>query len=381
MKVAIVGGGIAGLAAALTLKSKGIAFHLYEQCGEFKEVGAGVLLNKTTFELLQILGVGDLFSELSNPIQSFKITDLKSELTCDMKIGQPMYAIHRADLIKVLCSSLNDDEYTLGCRIEKVVSETDKVKIQINESIVDYDVLIVANGINSNIRKAILPKIELRNVGQVVYRGISKIKGFEKYNHSAVEFWGENKRFTVIHSKDDLYYWCTVLWQKDKINDDTKSFKTNLISKFKNFHQDVCAFIDASDADKIIITNTHDIAANMENWYNARIVFVGDAVHCCTPDLSQGACLAIESAYTISRCLSEFDSVNMAFEKYQNVRMPKVNYVKNLSFKYGRLSHQRELWHYVLLFWIIHQLPNWMIKKMYNKLTDTNTITSLFQDK
>ena len=231
MKIAIIGGGIAGLTAALTLKSKGIAFHLYEQCDEFKELGAGVMLNESTFELLKILGVGDYFKSVSNVINSFNITDLDFAVVCKMGIGKSMYSIHRADLIKVLSSALSKTDYTLGARIEHIVNEQNKVEILVHNNLVTYNALIVANGINSNIRKLVLPQVDVRNVNQVTYRGIAKIQGKETYHNSAYEFWGENKRFTVIHSKNDEYYWCVVKWQKNKLKCGKENFKSELIIK------------------------------------------------------------------------------------------------------------------------------------------------------
>lgn len=378
LKVAIVGGGIAGLTAAITLKSKGIAFHLYEQCDEFREVGAGVLLNETTLDILKILNVGNPFNQLANCIDKFKVSDLKLEKKCNMQVEKQMYSIHRADLIKVLCSTLNKNEYSLGCKIEEVKNGKDGVEIKINNNTFHYDVLIAANGINSNLRKVFLPDIETRNTQQVVYRGIAEIQGMDFYKKSAIELWGENKRFAVIHGNGNHYYWCTVLWQKDKIMSAEENLKSELSLSFKNFHTDVNKFINASEGKKIIQTNTHDIKPNNFDWFNQRIVFVGDAIHCCTPDLSQGACLSIESAYTIGCCISKYKNINQAFEIYQQIRLSKVNYVKYLSFKYGRLGHRRYNLMYELLFVVLKIMPDRLIKMAYNKLTDINPILALF---
>ena len=374
MKIAIIGGGIAGLTAALTLKRKGIAFHLYEQCDEFKEVGAGVMLNESTFELLKILGVGDYFKSVSNVINSFNITDLNFDVACKMEIDKSMYSIHRADLIKVLSSALSKTDYTLGVRIEHIVNEQNKIQILTHNNLVTYDALIVANGIHSNIRKSILPKVEIRNVNQITYRGISKIQGKEAYHNSAFEFWGENKRFTVVHSKNDEYYWCVVKWQKNKLTCGKENFKSELIKDFKNFHPHVSEFIAETEIDKLIETNTNDINSNDSYWYHNRVVFIGDAIHCCTPDLSQGACMAIESAYTLGCSLSKFNSIDKAFSNYEQLRKQKVDFVKKLSYQYGRLSHQKKAWQYSILIYLLKTLPNWLVKKYYNKLTDIKPI-------
>lgn len=376
MKVGIIGGGIAGLSTALALKKAGIAFHLFEQSPAFREVGAGILLSTSTQLLLEKLGVGNEinnFGEVVNEV-SYTNTQLKKFFT--LPVTPVGISIQRAKLIKVLSSPLEATEYTLNARIEQVQQFATKTKVVVANTEYEFDVIIAADGIHSPIRKQLLPLVNIRYTQQTMWRGITKIALPERFSNSMLELWGLNKRIGIMHLKDGSYFWYAVSWQKEGKLVNEHSIKSDLLKLFEKFDTIVHQLID--ECDHIITTELYDLPQDNFAWYNHRVVFVGDAIHACTPHIAQGACQSIESAYTLAACLNlHKNDLHAAFTLYQQKRKAKVNFICNSAFEFGRFSHQRKNWQNNLLHTIFSVLPKGFIKYKFNQTTDLRYLAGL----
>ncbi len=79
-----------------------------------------------------------------------------------------------------------------------------------------------------------------------------------------------------------------------------------------------------------------DIKPYYKSWFKNNIVFIGDSIHATTPNLGQGACQAIEDAYTLGLCIK--NNIDGAFIHYQNIRLKKVKYIVEQSWIIGKIS-------------------------------------------
>src|ERR1700683_4194775 len=113
--IAIIGGGIGGLAAALALIRRGIEVDVYEQAPELRELGAGVQISANGTRVLHALGLKDALEtvqvlpagktiRLWNTGESWKLFDLGLESV--ERYGFPYITIHRGDLHGVIASAL-----------------------------------------------------------------------------------------------------------------------------------------------------------------------------------------------------------------------------------------------------------------------------------
>lgn len=376
MKVGIIGGGVAGLSTALALKKAGISFHLFEQAAEFKDIGAGVMLSSSTKKLLYILGVGKEFDEASTLIKNFYITNHQLKKIKRIPSNEIGYGIHRAKLIEVLSKPLLKEEYTLNARIETVVQNENNVTIIANHNSFTFDILIAADGVHSTTRNKFLPHIQPTYTNQMMWRGIAKIDLPNEFKNAAHEMWGNNKRFNIIHKGSNEYFWFCIRWVKDGIFYEEPLLKQYLHKEFEGFHELAHQVIEADN--NIIKTPLRHIKFDTFNWYNHRIVFVGDCIHACTPDIAQGACQAVESAFTLVACLKKHpQNMSAAFELFQNKRKPKAAFINKASFAFSRFSHQRKIWQYKVLFAVFKLLPNSFLRKKFNKTNDLSYMNDL----
>src|SRR3569833_2732413 len=115
MRIAVVGAGIGGLAAALALRRRGFDVDGYEQAAELREVGAGLQIAANATRVLGALGVLEELEKLSfNPAgkeirmwnsgQTWKLFDLGPESV--QRYGFPYLTVHRNDLPQVLAAAV-----------------------------------------------------------------------------------------------------------------------------------------------------------------------------------------------------------------------------------------------------------------------------------
>src|SRR6202163_957129 len=126
LRIAVIGGGIGGLTAALALRQAGFEVDVYEQAPELTQIGGGINMGPNAARVLRRLGLGPgLDREGVRPIGSHQRrwedgrTLQKAALNpqCDALYGTPHVTIHRADLLAVIAAGLPTERVHLGHRL------------------------------------------------------------------------------------------------------------------------------------------------------------------------------------------------------------------------------------------------------------------------
>src|SRR5215813_12876090 len=182
MSVGIIGAGIGGLTAALSMLRAGFNVHVYEQAKALGEVGAGINIGPNASRLLHRLGLTERLGACGVKPDSFdqrRWDDGRLLLRAPLgalvedKFDAPHYAFHRADLHRALVSALPADRVHLGCRFKHLVDRDDGIEAQFEDGTsISADVLIGADGIHSAVRHALLGPEHPRFTGCVAYRGL-----------------------------------------------------------------------------------------------------------------------------------------------------------------------------------------------------------------
>ena len=366
----IVGGGIGGLAMANCLQSQGLDFDLYEQAAQLTEVGAGIGMSKSALDILEKIGVSEIVKQSGSFIKYACLKDENLDLIRELPVELDSICIHRARLIEILGGNIPSTKVHLNKRVKSMDEQTDFVNVDFEDGTsVQGQCLIVADGINSVIRKKHFPEIKIRYANQLIWRGISKIKLPEYYNNRFVEIWSNNKRFLFVPMDHENVFWLAVKRGKPGGKDDTVTIKNNFLHDFSNFNPIVKDLIGNSN--NFIRNDLADLGSTKRTWFKGRVVFVGDAIHATTPNLAQGACQAIEDAYILSKCLKAyFPDLLKAFGTYQGLREEKAMYVVNTSWRLGMMAHTNNnfLQYCFKKFWQL--APAAVFKKQEQKIND-----------
>ena len=125
MKAIIIGGGIGGATAALSLLKRGIDVEVYEQAEQLTEIGAGLQLGASASRVLIGLGLGEELDRLGVAPRQLALIDLRTDRTfytvplgpqATERNGAPFYQMHMPDLLEILVSALPAGVLHLGER-------------------------------------------------------------------------------------------------------------------------------------------------------------------------------------------------------------------------------------------------------------------------
>lgn len=202
-RLIVVGGGIGGLAAALSAASSGNEVIVLERAREFGEIGAGIQLAPNGLHALDLLGVGDKIARIGVQVDSLRLFDATVDrLINTMSLGadyqhrfdSPYLVVHRAELHRILvdkCAA--DSRIELRSRSEVFGYQQDAAGVHAllaDGTSVEGDGLIGADGINSAIRRTLLDDGEPRVAGITVYRTTVPIDRVdESLQSNSVTWW------------------------------------------------------------------------------------------------------------------------------------------------------------------------------------------------
>jgi salicylate hydroxylase len=343
MSVAIIGGGIGGLAAAASLLQAGFDVHVYEQAKALGEVGAGINIGPNASRLLHRLGLaGRLGACGVKPasVDQRRWDDGRVLLRAPLgamveeRFGAPHYTFHRAELHEVLAGALPAARVHLGHRFKLLVDRGDRVEAQFeNGTSISADVLIGADGIHSAVRHALLGPEKPRFTGCVAYRGLVPA---DRLTHLGLkrttQIWmgparhfvhyfvaaGRLVNFVAVTEEDS--------WQRESWID--RGEVADALAAFSGWHPHVRAIIGATE-------ETYKWAlfdrAPLPRWSVGRVTLLGDACHPMLPFMGQGAAQAIEDAATLTACLGKRDDVPAALKRYEQLRLPRASRLQAMS--------------------------------------------------
>lgn len=376
-KVVIIGGGIGGLSAAVALDRKGIDWEIYEAAEEIKEVGAGLWLAPNALTILEQLGLDKIAYEIGTPYSAVYIEDYKGNklqkhdvLKTKEKYGHGIVAFERAKLQKLLYDQLDKSKINTSKRCMQVLKSDAGLVVQFEDGTeIKGTVVVGADGIKSTVRKYVLGEVPFRYSGQTCWRAIVD---FQLPNHGEAalsEIWGTAKgqRMGVGPVSDNKTYYYLTHHAAPNKKDNSSTLKEDLLRLFNNYSSNLKDLISSSSTDSIIRNDLSDFKP-LKNWVKDNVVLLGDAAHSTTPNLGQGACQAIESAYILADCLHSIDNVEMALLAYQKKRIDRAAFITNTSWQFGKASNLSGIMGNFIKFSMMKYYPKSLRDKQFEKV-------------
>lgn len=332
VQIAIVGGGIGGLTAALALRQSGFLCEVFEQAPALLDIGAAIAIWPNAMRVLEHLKVAAAIIDEAGEMEKIRWADQHGRLINEVSISEtatnrkvPAVALHRADLQTTLLHALPQASIHLGHSLVKYTEQSDKVIATFaNDHSIEADVLIGADGVHSDVRAQLLNDGEPIHRGYTVWRGISPTCPPAIPPATAIEFQGRGKRFGIGPVGLGRTGW----WASS--NTDME----DLLHLFAGWYQPVLQLIEATPPSSILKTGAFDRNAS-QLWGRGRLTLLGDAIHPTTPNLGQGGCLAMEDALVLARCFEKFGATEEALRRYERCRYQRTTSVSKYSRYYG----------------------------------------------
>lgn len=321
MRIAVIGGGIAGLVTGYSLQRDGHQVTLYEQRAGSEAEGAGLTLFGNAFEALAEVGLSDAVRHISNgagiPMHpGQRSPEGRSMLTLPASSVASLRSVHRVTLHEVLTSKLAPGTMQLGARA--LVAKDGRPKILVNETTADYDLVVVADGLRSENRKRLGLDTGVSYAGFTAWRGVTASP--PDIGNIVGETWGRGSIFGIIPLINNELYWFGTLTTEanTKFADEQQAVR----ELFGTWHNPIPACIDATPAENVIRHDVFELARPLNTFTRGQVVLVGDAAHAMAPNLGQGAAQGIEDAVTLALLLhnQQDTSLKDTLAKYSRLR-------------------------------------------------------------
>ncbi len=351
MRIAITGAGIAGLAAAIALASRGHEVSVHEQAGRLEAIGAGLQLGPNAVRALQSLGAWDAMAPRACAPDAILVHDARTGATrsslplgsrFEARFGAPYRVAHRADLLKALAdaaATLDNVSVVHGQRLTGLdLSDLAAPRLQFNGTAQACDLAIGADGVRSLMRKSIAPGIEPRQTGDVLYRALSPASALPPgMDPDAVHMFlgaGAHAVAYLVSGGKRLNIVASV----------ASAAPVEGWNALATREQVLAAFPGACEALHTVLSARANwlawAAADLEpfnGWSKGHAVLIGDAAHATLPHLAQGAAMALEDAVELAAQLGDGEAVPASLARFEAARKDRTSRIVLGSRTQGRI--------------------------------------------
>ena len=344
MRIAVIGGGIGGLSAALHLLKAGFDVHVYEQAPRISEIGAGIQISPNASRLLHRLGLRPAMDRIGvfpqavhqrrwddgRTLQRAPVGKLVEET-----FGAPYYHFHRADLANLLADALPAERVHTRHKLVSVEDTGGKVVARFeNGTKAEVDVLVGADGIHSKVHAILFGAEKARFTGCIAWRGLvpaEKVRhlDIEVASHNwmgpdghVVHYWVSGGRFMNVVCVTEHGDWTEEGWT-------VPGNVADVAARYADWHPTVRGLI--ASFPETFVWALHD-RTELPRWSAGRITLLGDACHPMLPFMAQGAAQSIEDGATLASLLGTMkDDPDGALRRYEELRKPRASRLQQAS--------------------------------------------------
>ena len=348
--IAIVGGGLGGLTAALALQSRGLDVHVFEQAEVLREIGAGVSIQPNAARLLRRIGLEEQLRKIGVPIGGVVLRSSQGDpvitptgpATPAFSRGDQGYNVHRSDFLTLLFDALPRGAVALGHRCVQLEDQADRIRLFFaNGATAEADVVIGSDGIHSLIQRAIGLQNQPRGEGTMAYRGLVPVERLPWASElrDPLLWLGSGRSFLLYPVARGKLINMVAFVPSDSDKEESWSAPGDLnalAAEYEGWDQRV----------QDVIRSLHETfrwgiydRAPLPYWSKGCVTLMGDAAHPMVPHVGQGAGQSIEDAFTLAVLLEKCnkDEVGERLKLYELLRLPRTSKIQAFARAAGKL--------------------------------------------
>ncbi len=351
--IAIAGGGVAGLTAALSIAATGAGVTVFEQAGRLEEVGAGLQISPNAWRVLEHLSVAETIEQHSVAPRAIRmrrgrdarlIARVPLGDTATARWGAPYRVVHRADLQSALLDAIASDpsvEIRLSAAVEGFAIGADHVTLRLaGGTDAKADGLVGADGLWSAVRRQVSGEADPVYSGKVAWRATIPAENVPVgIDPDETGLWlgrdahlvhygvrnGEEVNVVAIFADD----WTEPGWSAPGNRDD-------VLARYADWHRLARSIVEAPASwIKWALADREPLS----RWGTGPVTLSGDAAHPMLPFMAQGAAMGIEDGWVLGQVLEGADDIGDAFRLYENRRMRRTARVQREARSNGQIYH------------------------------------------
>ena len=344
MAVVIVGGGIAGLSAAIGLRREGIDATIYERAEDVtaSQLGAGLGLAYNATRVLRKLGLLDEVLEVGWRTDRFEFCDANGRVLSGWGVaeGEVQLGVTRKSLHEVLLRAAGGDALVPA----KTCTRFDEDESSVSASFDDGtsargELLIGADGLRSVVRAQLHGEAPPRYAGFSVLRSVVPADEPDPPLPPGVVrlFWGPGASFGMYHVGPGIVY--IFGWQKGPEGEHVERGrrKQEWLDRYRDWSPEINALIERTEEESIHQTDIYD-RPPVERWGAGRVTLAGDAAHAMTFNMGQGACQGFEDTAVLIQALTEHGETTEGLRAYEDGRKARADQYTKASARASNLS-------------------------------------------
>ncbi|WP_219508447.1 FAD-dependent monooxygenase [Nonomuraea ceibae] len=351
MRIAVVGAGLGGVAAAVGLHRAGHEVTLFERAAELREAGTGIVVMPNGLRALDSLDLAADVRRHGLHAASGGLRDWRGRplLVTDAVQGQrkvgSLAILDRAELHRAIRAPLPADLVRTGVPVDRVEArDTGVTVIADGAPVATADAVVAADGIGSRLRAQLFPGHPgVRRTGRMDLRGmLPRPPGLDP-SLLAGQFVDRRSgaMFGLFPVGPDRLYWFTDS-ALDGPPPGADEARRRMLSLMADWHPLVTSLIEATPPGDVYVDPIARLAEPLPSYAAGRIALLGDAAHAMPPDLGQGASQAFEDAAALTRCLTGAGPGDVAARllRYDAERRPRADRVMRAASRQSRLTSQ-----------------------------------------
>lgn len=342
----IVGGGIGGMATAISLAERGVSVDLIDLDPEWRVYGAGITITGPTLRAYKHLGLLEEIKRqgaITSKTRLFRydgthMLDLEEP---SLEEGVPGNGgIMRPVLHRIMQARLRTlpVDVRLGLTVTSLVNRDGGIDVRFSDDSANrYDLVVGADSVYSGVREIAFPHMApAQSTGQGCWR--VSIRKPPTLDMTEFYLGHANPCGITICAPDMVYMWLlTPHIERESFMSDEELFAT-LKGLLADYGGHIGWIRDNMTRDDWVNYRPLNAALQPKDWFNGQIVLVGDSVHATTPHLASGAGMAVESAIVLAEELARTDDVAIALKSYQERRFERCRDVIETSVAVGKLQ-------------------------------------------
>lgn len=342
----VVGGSIAGMSAALCLRRLGAHVELIERDPAWRVYGAGIHLVGASLRAFDHFGLlpalrergylqGDVHLYPMHGEGGFRQT-AQSEAPIDGGGGIMRPALHELMSTATLAAGV---EVHLGVTLTQLTDSAERVTAHhCDGRSADYDLVIAADGVHSQLRSLRFPEIPAPAfAGQGCFRLVA-----DRPSHvdCPALYVGAPHAVGFIPVSRDTMYMFLLQNLADNVRVPEAEQSARLRALLAGYGGIAATVREQIGPESLIVYRPVEALLAPRPWYRGRVLLVGDAAHAITPHLAMGAGLAVEDALVLCEELARASDVPAALAAYEARRFERCRMVADNAMQIGR--YQRE---------------------------------------